>query len=238
VLPPGASPRFALFPSDLRALLQPDRPGAGEKEFIRDTPCRPGTPLPTGVDRNELAYDTLEVGKFAYREFDFPHGFCWIQRSAEFGNARAWVVLGAAYLYGLGVQKNDNQAFQYFDAMASRTTDVWAAYFLEKCYLEGIGTPVDKQKAIHIETWLVLRPEGQAMYMSIGHDNLVVRREYEKMMALFSPPTTDHRVCQFQNGREICHTESEVDPQRLNQQLDAIDRKYAPPADQSGKKPN
>ncbi|MBV9082103.1 MAG: sel1 repeat family protein [Acidobacteriaceae bacterium] len=238
VLPPGASPRFALFPSDLRAVLQPDAqiPEDVVEEFVR-SPCRLGIRPPPGLDRNQLASDILEVGKFAYREFDFPRGFCWVQRSAELGNPRAWVILGAAYLYGLGVPKNDTQAFQYFDAIASRTTDVWAAYFIERCYLKGIGTPVDKQKANHVELWLALRPEGQAMYMSIGRDDLRVRREYEKMWTQIEPPTTDRRVCEYQNGREICHTESKVDQQRLSEELDAIDGKYAPPADSSDQKP-
>jgi hypothetical protein len=67
--------------------------------------------------------------------------------------------------------------------------------------------------------------------MSIGADDANLRRQYERMWIMLEPPMSERRVCSVAPGAtmQTCHTESEVDEQRRQQQLDAIDQKYNAP---------
>jgi hypothetical protein len=220
-LPPGAAPQFASLPADLRAILQ--------QQFAV---------LPSHLKlacseaaKESSAEEALEIGRFAWRAAEFPRGYCWIKRSADLGNVRAKVLLGVAAGKGWGVPQDWKVAFQQFKSLADTTTDVWAAYFTEECYESGIGTPVNKAMAAHIDTWLMFRPEGQAMFLSIGTDDAEVMRGYERGLLLFDPPVSQHLECKYTAGatNETCYHVEEVNHERLQQELDEIDRKWATP---------
>ena len=217
-LPPGASPQFATFPADMRAVLQPDVPILPAKMKLACT---------AAVDESDPD-EALEIGKFAFRAAEFDRGYCWIRRSAALESVRANVILGVAYIMGWGVQKDAAKGFQYFKTESHTTPDVWAGYFAKECYLHGVGTPVNLPMATRIETNLMFSPAGQAMYMSIGADDREVRRQYERGLALFSPPITTRSACEYSAAqkREICHNDQRIDQERLGQDLKAIDAKY------------
>jgi hypothetical protein len=152
LLPQGASPRFASFPADIRAVLRPEpvaitariKPSCGNMNALK-------------------ADEALEFGKYAFRATDFPLGYCLIKYSADLGNSRAKVLLGVSAMMGWGVAKDATAAFHYFDSAAAQG-DVWRSYFSEQCLEKGIGTPINKAQAVKMDTWLSFRPEGQSSF--------------------------------------------------------------------------
>jgi hypothetical protein len=174
-------------PADVRAVLQP------EAALLNARAKLPCTDAATATDAREA----LEIGKFAWRAAEYPRGYCWIKRSADFGNVRAKVLLGMAAGMGWGVPQDRNAAFKFFHAQAESTDDVWTAYFTRECYLAGRGTPVDRSTAAYMDTWLMFRPDGQALFLSIGDDDANIHRAYERSMLFLNPPITEQRVCNF-----------------------------------------
>lgn len=215
-LPPGASPQFASLPADIRAVLRPEPVTITIR--VR----------PSCANANELKADeALEFGKYAFRATDFTLGYCLIKHSTDLGNARAKVLLGVAAMMGWGIAKDEKAAFHYFDDAAGKG-DVWGTYFTEQCFEKGIGTPVNKNQVVRMNTWLTLNPRGQALFMSIGADDPEIHRQYERFMVYVNPPTTQRRVCELPRGatQEICHTEEKVNEEGLQGELNAVDRKY------------
>lgn len=210
-LPPGASPAFASFPDDMRAVLQPESPLIPSE-----------AKLPCDSSREVTAVDALEIGKFAYRAADFSRGYCWIKRSADMGNLRATVILGVSALMGWGVPKDPGAGVSYFKQVADTRKDPWGVYFLKQCYEYGVGTPVDKQMAAHLDFWLMTRSAGQAVYWSIGADDAEQRRRYERGLLLLMPPMKKHTECHVALGHNICSDVEEIDQDELNRQLGEI----------------
>jgi TPR repeat protein len=169
----------------------------------------------------------LEFSRFAFRATNFALGYCLAQRSAGLGESRAHILLGIAEMMGWGTAKSGEAAFHSFDT-AANAGDVWGTYFLSRCYEEGIGTPRDLNKVAQINTWLDLRPAGQALFYSIGADDLGVWRAFERAMVYVNPPVTQRSVCSVaaSGKNEVCHTEEHVDEDGFDRQLQQIDSKY------------
>ena len=70
--------------------------------------------------------------------------FGYYLQAAELGDPEGQAEVGLAYLDGIGVGQDAAEAFRW---LSMSKDDKHAAYPLAKCYLEGIGTPVDYDKA-------------------------------------------------------------------------------------------
>ena len=216
-LPPGAVEQFASFPDFMRAVLQPESPLMPDQAKLL---CNTKDQVADSV--------ALEIGKFAYRAADFPRGYCWLKRAANKGNVRAEVLLGASALMGWGTPKNENAAFKIFSDTDGKK-DMWNAWFLEKCYSEGLGTPVNKQMAARIDTYLMIRQEGRDLFMSVGADDAEVQKANERALLYLHPPMTSHQTCRpglateagVVNG-QYCSTVQTVDENELQRRLKSI----------------
>ena len=200
LLPPGAAEVYASWPDDIRAILMPGghpltREDAGRscddaKEDDRDN---------TGVYDAGLA---LEIGKFALRNGEFLRGRCWINHSAVLNqNPRAVVLLGILYLMGWTLPKDGDHACRNFSA-EYRSRDPWAAYFLDRCYREGLGGRVNLTYAGQIETSALLSDAAQSMFNLIGWDDLEVQRQKD-LDALARDPSLYYNACAPLSQKEI-----------------------------------
>lgn len=78
-------------------------------------------------------------------EKDLEKAFQYYKKAAELRNDEAKAKVGLCYLNGEGVEQNDAQAFFWF----SRSNDrYYGHYNLAQCYLKGIGTKKDLNKAV------------------------------------------------------------------------------------------
>jgi hypothetical protein len=245
LLAEGADEMFASFPDDIRAVLLPA--GAEGIYASLDIVMRVNLPLPITLSRQDAlmpcdiktkASDfsvqdaglALEIGKFALRRGEYARGFCWINQSGNLKNHRAFVIMGVIHLMGWGVPVDKNLAYRFFDG-EYRSGDPWAAYFLEKCYREGIGTKVSSRLSDQIQTSAFLTDAGQQMLESIGSDDLEKRQKAE-LDALMSDPSIVYQKCTHDTvGGMVSqyggHCESEVNQALLEKRTKQINDKYA-----------
>ena len=71
----------------------------------------------------------------------------WFKQGMEMGDMASFYSMGMAYLAGQGVEKNPEQAFKFFLEGAKYEGSDSTAGVLGRCYYQGIGTPVDYDKA-------------------------------------------------------------------------------------------
>jgi TPR repeat protein len=86
---------------------------------------------------------------------DLGKAIYWYQKAAENGNKFSQYNLGICYEYGNGVKKNEVKAFKWYIKSAgqgsknsSENGDPDGIFKLACCYYNGIGTSIDKQKAL------------------------------------------------------------------------------------------
>lgn len=76
---------------------------------------------------------------------DKKKAFDYYMKAAELGSDEGSAEVGACYLNGDGIEQNDSQAFAWlFRSKDGR----YGAYNLAQCYLKGIGTEKDIEKAV------------------------------------------------------------------------------------------
>lgn len=71
--------------------------------------------------------------------------FHYYMKAAKLGNDRAMAEVGLCYLNGKGVKQNDVQAFEW---LSHSRDDLYGYYYLAQCYLKGIGTEKNIEKAV------------------------------------------------------------------------------------------
>jgi len=210
LLPAGAAEVYASYPDDVRALLRPVRPLTPKEAVLPCDFAREDDRDNTGVSDPELA---LEIGKFALRNGEFQRGHCWINHSGVLTqdspaqSSRAHVIMGVMYLMGWSVPKDGDKACRYFSGVY-RTGDPWAAYFLDRCYREGLGGRVNMTYAGQIETSALLSDAAQSMFNLIGWDDLEVQRQKE-LDALAKDPSLYYNACAPLSQREIHEKEQQ-----------------------------
>ena len=231
LLPPGAAEAYASYPDDIRALLMSGKslsrevamqPCDDAKEDDRDN---------TGVYNAGLA---LEIGKFALRNGEFLRGRCWINHSAILNqNPRAVVLLGVMHLMGWALPKDGDKACRFFSD-EYRSGDPWAAYFLDRCYREGLGGRVNLTFAGQIETSALLSDDAQRMLNLIDSDDLEMQRQKE-LDALLSDPaifkacsplTASESDEQRIHGIKPGHCTDYVNQALLNEKVKKINDRY------------
>lgn len=82
-----------------------------------------------------------------HQEGDYVQALPLFKELAEGNNREAQFILGHYYEKGLGVEKDDKTAFNWYQLSAKRYCTE-AEFSLALCYEKGIGTEVDEDKAI------------------------------------------------------------------------------------------
>lgn len=70
----------------------------------------------------------------------------WYRQAAEYGNKQGQFIYGLMCLEGTGTAKDEKQGFSYIQFAAGQDY-LPAVRLLIRCYKEGLGTPVDEDKA-------------------------------------------------------------------------------------------
>jgi len=176
LLPPGASEDYASYPDDVRAILQPEHPltPKDSKRACND---------PYVIDENVA----LEIGKFAYRAGEIPRGNCWTRKAAMLNSTRGRILLALGWHTGWQGPKDDAKFFGMLK-MYEHERDPFGMYYLEQCYVNGIGTAKDTHEATQVDMWLMTSQAGQDVQMMIGADDEEVMREYRRLQVLMNPP--------------------------------------------------
>jgi TPR repeat protein len=173
----------------------------------------------------------VEIGKFALRRGEHGRGYCWINHGAFAGSIRAQVLLGVIHLMGWRGPIDNRLAYRFFDG-AYFKRDPWAAYFLDRCYREGIGTAVNNHFSLQIESSALLGDEAQRVLKSIGADDLEKQRQAE-LAALSSDSDIYYKICdgaktkQQNSMGEFQHCSNEVNQKLLQEKTNEINDKYA-----------
>jgi uncharacterized protein len=68
----------------------------------------------------------FNLGSLCYARKDYGAALTWYQRASEQGNALAQLRLARLYAEGLGVRRDDAQAFKWFTIAAERSADAYA----------------------------------------------------------------------------------------------------------------
>jgi len=228
LLPGGATEVYAAFPSDIRAILMQQHPLLARDAIL---PCD-DTKDDDGLSIKDPNV-ALEIGRYALRRGEYARGHCWLNHSAYLGSEDGKVLLGVIHLMGWGSPKDDQAAFKFFDG-SYRSGDAWAAYFLDRCFREGIGIAASTKWAAQIETSSLLSDDAQTMFALIDSDDLEIQRQKEREHVLNNPPSLGSNCMEHPNPSVIernsnhpndCHPI--VDEVELAKRLKDIDDYYA-----------
>jgi hypothetical protein len=215
-IPRGASPFFKKLPDDVRAILQPESvllPGRHELA------CNSGEQVQSD--------EAVEIARYALRAGDFVRGRCWLQRGAADSNVRANELLGVAYIFGLGIPRDEHSGYVVLENVWEKTRDLWSYQLVSKCLENGIGTPVNKFAAERLQMALAMDPQGQALVMSIGADDAEARRRYARINLMMYPPTTHVRDCSHPTSSQLgCEDRVVVDHDAYDRQLQQINAQH------------
>jgi hypothetical protein len=209
-IPRDATPFFKKLPDDVRAILQPESallPGQ------HGLPCASNGPVE--------ATEALEIGRYAMRAGELVRGRCWLQRSAQDGNVRAKELLAVAYIFGLGLEKNEHSGYVLLENVWESTRDLWSYQLVSKCLENGIGTPVNKLAAERLQWALAANEQGRELVMSIGADDAEARRRFARINLMMFPPVKHEQDCN-QSARIGCHDRVVVDQDAYDQQMQEI----------------
>lgn len=100
-------------------------------------------------------------------EMNKEKAFQYYLKAAQLGSNEGMAEVGLCYLKGEGVDKNDSLAFEWL----SRSKDGrYRSYHLAQCYLKGIGTKKDIEKAV---TFLEDAVNCRCLEMSQARSQLV-----------------------------------------------------------------
>lgn len=118
--------------------------------FNRNRPVRqgwlaewiPGKWIPFGA----AAHDAYVKGLEAARQGRLPAAIASLQEAADASHPRAMITLAALYSEGIGVPKNDRQAFRLAES-AARLQDAYAMAMLGYMHSQGLGTKQDLLQA-------------------------------------------------------------------------------------------
>lgn len=110
---------------------------AGMKEFLRKT------------NYPDAAYELYEIyfnGLYGQNR-DVKEAVHYVRMAQSAGSNRALVALSRIYLEGIGVNKDENEAFSFARrAIEVSPNDVEAAYLIGVMYADGVGTKKDSEK--------------------------------------------------------------------------------------------
>ena len=104
--------------------------------------------------------DALKMGRVAYEARSFHLAHCWLRISAEQGEMTAWAYLGLMSAFGMGVEANRHNGFDY-TYHAAREKNVYAMVYLAEFYRYGVGVEPNDAQAREIMNAATSRPGGE-----------------------------------------------------------------------------
>jgi len=221
MLPPGASEKFAEFPDNVRAILQPEYGLTIQESKFH---------CPVEVDHDADADTALEIARFNYRAGDMLTGHCWLGVAMRKGSTRARVIRAVGLQTGWFGQKDEAKAFSIYKELLP-TRDPWAIWFLHECYSDGIGTAKDSHQAAILDSWIMTHEEGMNVVRTLGTDDSDQMREKARWETLLNPPMKSGTHCTQEyvtaGGVKVpgrCDTQSVIDNDALKQRLHQIDQ--------------
>jgi TPR repeat protein len=123
-------------------------------------PCEAGNPDHVSAD------DAHDMGLVAWEAESFNLAHCWMRISAEEGNTHAWAYLGLMSAFGMGVQQNLKNAFNYV-YYAARKKDEFAVMYLSEFYIRGWGTERNEELGQDIANQALTLPDGFHAYSMV-----------------------------------------------------------------------
>lgn len=100
------------------------------------------------IEQNDSNY-FLHKGAILYNKGEYLKAIEYYEIASAMGNSHAISNLGYCYLYGRGIQKDEQKALLYFSIAASKN-DVDALYKLGTFYLSGICVDKDNEVALYL----------------------------------------------------------------------------------------
>jgi len=82
---------------------------------------------------------------------DVGTGMEMLRKSCDKGNDKACYYMASCYTFGIGVEKNPEEAFKYYK-LAAEKENALAQYNLGYCYKKGIGVEENLDKAVELYT--------------------------------------------------------------------------------------
>ena len=130
------------------------------------------------------AQETLS--QIYYLKSEFEKSAKWIKRMADQGVAEDQAVMGMYYLHGIGVEENDEIAFQWFKKAAEQN-DSDGQNMLGRCYQEGWGTTKDVSEAYNWFKRAAAKGHADAQnnLAKCYHDGIGTNVDYKKSFDLF-----------------------------------------------------
>ena len=85
------------------------------------------------------------AGIYEYNRNDITQAYEYYEKAAELGHAYSKEIMGRAYLEGEVFPKDEERAFYWF---SNSNNYAYCYYDLGRCYLYGIGTDIDVERAV------------------------------------------------------------------------------------------
>ncbi len=103
---------------------------------------------------NEFDRKTLEDGPYEfwrnlYLEKGYERAFEWAEKSIKNGCGESYLIMGFMFAYGIGVEQDSQQAFEYFKEAEIHNHQGIADYFLAVFYAQGRGVKQSGNFASH-----------------------------------------------------------------------------------------
>lgn len=96
----------------------------------------------------ETPEDTYKKGVSAYQEGDYSAAIEYFEQAANENCGPAGTALGKMYAQGIGIEKDEYKAFQYFYKVGAGFCDPEGEYLTGLCYYDGVGTTKDELMGI------------------------------------------------------------------------------------------
>lgn len=126
-----------------------------EKEYTDDTDGMLEAARKGSIGEQKLLYKTLLSEKDSVKSFEL----CY--QAAQSMSPEIWTDLAKKYYYGIGVKKNNNEAFKWFEKAANAYNGE-ALRYLGWMFWNGQGCTTDRNKALEMEHKSILAGNIQA----------------------------------------------------------------------------
>lgn len=121
------------------------------------------------------------VGNYYYQQKKYKQAAIWYGKAGKQGQATACVSLGYLYLYGLGINKNAQNAIQLF-SYAAQQENPYGMAAMGILYLKGEVIKRDEFQAYLLLNEAAKKNDKAALYyLGVMHEQgIFVRRDYTK----------------------------------------------------------
>ena len=153
--------------------------------LLDKNPVRAFNYLEAGAIKNNEIAQIILVDDFLRKE-NYERVIYWATKLTQNGNPKGQDILGFCYANGLGVEKNEHEAFKWYKQAADQNY-VPSQYITALYYEEGIGTEknLDKAFALYQKTAKQNIPEAQCRLAQFYLNGICVNTDTYKAFKLF-----------------------------------------------------